>query len=251
MNNTATSETVTRVSWLDSSRGLAIILMVIFHLCYDLSTFHFVDFDFSGAFWRAFRTVIVVLFFGVSGWTMTLKHSQPIQWPRFLYRFGQVAGGALLISLVTFVMFPQQWVYFGILHFFALSMWVALPFRSRPYLALTVALIIFILDATQPWFHFTLLFNAVQPWLNLPDSTLDIARFTPWFGVVLLGIFLGHITSATPLNKCGWYHRLHDWMPQAPRISILAWAGKHPLALYLIHQPLLYGVTAATAAILL
>lgn len=240
-----------RNDWLDSGRGLAIILMVVFHLGYDLSTFQFVSFDFNDAFWRGFRTLIIVLFFGVSGWTMTLRHSQPIHWPRFLKRFGQVASGALLISSVTLVLFPQQWIYFGILHFFALSMWVALPFRSRPYLALVTALTIILLDVTQPWFHFTPLYNALQPWLHLPNSTLDIARFTPWFAVVLLGIFFGHVTPTAPLSNFIWRIRRSDTSQTPQKTSLLQWAGKHPLSLYLIHQPILYGATALAAAILL
>ena len=247
MTSTIVAKPATRHDWLDRSRGLAIILMEIFHACFDLTTFHFASFDFTNDFWRAFRTLIIVLFFGISGWTATLGHDRPIPWRRFSKRFLQVAMAAILISLVTGFLFPQRWIYFGILHFFAVSMWVALPFRGRPYWALTVGIALFVMDATLSNFNFSWLFQALQPVLHLPNSTLDIARFTPWFGVVLIGIFLGHVV---PEDRVAAIFSAGFSAKKTPRFDLLLWTGRHPLSVYLIHQPILYGLTAIADALL-
>lgn len=249
------AQNTVRLLGLDSARGLAILLMVLFHFCYDLSYFHFVSMQFTDPFWIGFRTVTVSLFFIVSGWTMTLSPEKGMRWSRFYRRFGQVAGAAVAISVVTYLMFPQQWIYFGILHFFALSMWIALPFRQRPMLALWVGLLFFLLYATVDSFNLTPLFLLLQPWLNLPNSTLDIARLIPWFGIILFGIFLGHYGkkcfSWIPVNVLSRnMANLYFWKTrQSAVMRPLAWIGKRPLSIYLIHQPILFSVIALVAKI--
>jgi uncharacterized membrane protein len=61
--------------------------------------------------------------------------------------------------------------------------------------------------------------------------TEDYVPLFPWFGVVLLGIFLGRLIIAHPV----WLSRYHVMRP-------LALAGRHSLAIYLLHQPVLLGV---------
>ncbi len=244
-----------RLLWLDGARGLAILMMVVFHFFYDLSHFHFMALDFTDPFWRGFRTLILSLFFVVSGWTMTLNPAGGLRWGSFIKRFGQVAAAALALSLVTYLLFPQQWIYFGILHFFALSMWLALPFRQRPWLALCVGAALFFLDATVDGFGTTFLFLWLQPWLNLPNSTLDIARLVPWFGVVLFGIFLGHLGRgklAIPVIVALSGLATHSTLANHALNAVakpLAWVGKHPLFIYLVHQPILFGLIALAANI--
>jgi uncharacterized membrane protein len=80
------------------------------------------------------------------------------------------------------------------------------------------------------------LFN--QPfwqWIGLmtyKPATEDYVPFIPWFGVVLLGIALGH-----RLYRQGYLYNL----PSSIWEKRLATVGQHSLLIYMLHQPLLLG----------
>ena len=108
-----------RIHWVDSVRGLAIVLMVIFHFCYDLRYFGYVDWNVpNGASWWPFRYVILTLFIFTLGVSLSLAHSSVIRWRKYAVRLGQIVLAATGITLMSLLMFPNGWIYFGILHFF-------------------------------------------------------------------------------------------------------------------------------------
>jgi len=75
------------------------------------------------------------------------------------------------------------------------------------------------------------LFELLHAPLHLPARhTEDLAPFIPWFGTVLSGIFIMHH---------GWIQCIV--LPQIKLIENIAWMGRHALAIYLVHQPLLFG----------
>ena len=64
-------------------------------------------------------------------------------------------------------------------------------------------------------------------------ATEDYVPLFPWTGVLLIGIPLGHALArrgADALVRLG----------HAP--TLLPWLGRHSLAVYLVHQPLLVGL---------
>jgi uncharacterized membrane protein len=66
----------------------------------------------------------------------------------------------------------------------------------------------------------------------------------PWSGFVFLGLGLARLNlprlRAWPISL---------WRPAAWPGRALAFAGRHSLAIYLIHQPILFGVLFATTAL--
>jgi len=226
-----------RIPFIDSVRGFAILLMMIFHLCYDLYYFKFLTVDFNGPFWEWFRYVIISLFFLVSGFSTTQATKNGINRKKYGYRFGQVLVSALIITSVTYVLFPNAWIYFGVLHFFALSMIAVLPFRKTPLLSLLLGILIFILFNTTGWFNLSPLYNWLQPIIGLPRGTQDLTRFIPWFGMILIGSSLAHY-GIHPLIYLGQQRGLSTgW-----HIRLCTFLGRHPLKIYLLHQPLLFGL---------
>lgn len=207
---------------VDEIRGLAIVLMVFFHFSFDLNLFNFVKIDFSNnPFWWLLPRIIVFLFLFSVGLSLAIGHSDRIKWKKFWQRLLKILLFALIISLVTFFTFPDKWIYFGTLHCIALcSLW-ALPFLRLPSLSLLIFLGLFIPSIFLDW-------NI--PWFDLNRYSLDYISPFPWFGAVTLGIFLFHKN----------FHYLE--LPGSPLLKFLGLLGKHALVIYLLHQPIMFGL---------
>lgn len=206
---------------IDAIRGLTIILMIFFHLSFDLTNFGFLKIDIiREPFWFALPRLIVFLFLFAVGMSLTLAHGDHIHWRPFWKRFFKITFFALIISGATFIMFPENWIYFGTLHAIALISLLSLPFLKKPNLSLFLALALFIpsvfLDKNIPWF-------------SLPHQSWDYIAPFPWVGASLLGIFAVH-------------KGLHHWeISENQMTRSLNFLGRHSLFIYLIHQPILFG----------
>lgn len=222
-----------RYNLVDEIRGLAIILMIIFHFFYDLNILSFVKIDFAkDPFWWGFPRVIVFLFFLSVGIGLPLAHTPQIKWNKFWQRFLKISGFALLITLVTYFLFPDRWVYFGTLHSIAVCSVLALPFLKLP----KVGLIIFLALAIPSTF-----FNLDIPWIALHDFSMDYISPFPWFGVVALGIFFFHLKfHHLDLSKWGL----------GPLLGPLRYMGKHSLVIYVLHQPIIFGTLFALSKLI-
>lgn len=128
------TQTNSRIQWIDALRGIAIILMVIFHFCYDLRYFGYVDWNVpNGPNWWPFRYVILTLFIFTLGMSLSLAHSTRVHWKKFSIRLGQLALASGAITAMSIFMFPNTWIYFGILHFLCVASVVGVFFVRIPY----------------------------------------------------------------------------------------------------------------------
>lgn len=219
---------------LDLIRSFAIFLMVIFHFIYDLKYFGWLTWGIpDGDGWKHFRYVILTLFFICIGVGLVYSHAQNIQPKKFITRLAKVAFGAGLITLMSLVMFPQNWIYFGVLHFILIASLCAILLVPYPRLSLIIGTCIIILgflgllDKQWPFSYFSEF---------LPNYTVDYVPLFPWLGVILLGITLAH---SQWLN-----HDIFKFksLKNDKLIRRLTWPGKHSLIIYLVHQPLLFAV---------
>ena len=208
------------------------ILMVIFHFSFDLSTFHFINIDiYHGNFWHYFRFLILTLFLVCVGISIVISNSQSINIHKTLKRFFTLILLALFVSLASYFTFPKSWIYFGVLHFIAFASIFALLFLRFTWINLFLGLvmvILFVLDII----HMHWLYNFVQPSLHLPKYTEDLVSFFPWFGIVLIGMFIGKKSLYMfPIAENSF-------------TNSIAFLGKYSLFIYMAHQPLLFGLTA-------
>jgi len=227
-------------------RGVAIVLMVAFHFCFDLAHFGFARFDFyNDAFWLNFRTVILSLFLLLVGVSLVLATQRGVNAGRFAQRLLRVGGSAALVTLATWWMFGDRFVFFGVLHFIAVVSVLGLLFVRRPVVALVLAVALLIIGNSLqlPWFD--------QPgwrWIGLmthKPATEDYVPLLPWFGVVLAGIFAGDM-----LSRRGRLQAMNRVLPAGhPLVRGLAFSGRHSLLIYLLHQPVLFGVFSAWVAV--
>lgn len=215
-----------RYEFIDVLRGFTVLLMIIFHFCYDLNFFRFITVNFNhDLFWWTFPRVIVFIFLVAMGMSLALVHHKEIKWQKFLKRQKMLITYALIISLVTYFAFRPMWIYFGTLHCIALAGFCALPLVSRPKLSTLVTLI----------FIVPLFFGFNWPFFKLNHYSMDYIPLFPWLGIVTLGITLFHLNV----------HKYN--LPSFPLKSLLIWLGQNSLNVYLVHQAILFPLVYAAS----
>lgn len=228
----AIKKTPNRLEILDILRGIAIVLMVAFHFCYDLSYFRLASFDFyNDSFWLHARTFILSLFLLLVGVSLWIAHSDKLKLEKALQRAGIIALNAGLVSVATWYLFADRFVFFGVLHFIVVASLVGLLFVRNRVLSLIVGIVLISMQTIQHnWFD--------QPWIQWigmmthKPATEDYVPLIPWLGVVLLGIFFARWIPVLNLKFGVINSRLHR----------LASMGRHSLVIYMLHQPLMIGI---------
>jgi uncharacterized membrane protein len=221
-----------RIGLIDALRGCAIIAMIGYHALWDATLFGFVGAEIIlSRPAMAAQALILGSFVLLAGASLVLATRNGIDWPRLLRRFLVLAGAALAITIVTVWLFPETYVFFGVLHALALFTLIGLPFLRLPTPAAAVAAVVTI--ALPMLFSDPVFTNRWLAWIGFyPTSppTNDLVPVFPWFGVFLIGI-----AGMRWLIESGLSQRL----PHAG--GVLASAGRWSLLIYLAHQPLLFG----------
>ena len=226
-----------RLGAVDLARGLAVAAMVVFHTAWDLSDLRLIETDIRAIpAWSWFAHTIAASFLVLVGVGLVLAHGRALRAHAFLRRLAVIVAAALLVTIGTYVTFPDAYIFFGILHCIALASALALPFLRLPVIAaIGAAGLCFVasLVLTQPVFD-----APVLAFLGLGTripNTNDYVPLFPWMGFVLCGIaamrLAGPLLARLP-ERTGTY--------PAP-LRVLAWAGRHSLIIYLLHQPLIFG----------
>lgn len=240
-----------RFDRLDALRGLAIVWMAAFHFSFDLNHFSLLvprQNFYSDGFWTGQRAAIVSLFLFCAGLGQAVALHVGQGWPRFWRRWAQVAGCALLVSAGSWWMYPQSFIYFGVLHGIALMLIIArLTTHMGGWLWLLGAVVVatkfiaaYALD-TGAMAVFAEKLNApALNWIGLitrKPITEDYVPLLPWLGVVLWGGAAG-----TWLTRQG-PRRLSLALPVA--LQPLARLGRWSLTYYMLHQPVMIGILMA------
>jgi uncharacterized membrane protein len=228
---------------IDCLRGIAVFLMLLYHFLYDLNFFGIENIQVGSGFFLYVGRSAAFIFILISGTALSISHSRALNkemdgiqtesFSKYLKRGMKLFFMGLLVTLITWIFFPGQYIVFGILHFFGVSSVLAYPFlkygKENLFFSLFFGLIgLYLRDKT---FGFSTLL-----WLGFtPDNfaTLDYFPIFPWFGVLLAGIFLGN--SLYEGGKRRFNIQKAGKNPLTWFISIV---GKHSLVIYFIHQPL-------------
>ncbi|MBP1851166.1 DUF1624 domain-containing protein [Rhizobium halophytocola] len=225
-----------RVKIIDTARAVALIAMASYHFSWDLEFFGYLDAGITthGPL-KVYARMIAGSFLFLVGVSLVLAHRPQIRWRGFGKRLAMVVGAALLITVATYFATPDAFIFFGILHAIALFSLLGLAFLRLPFLLTAVIGAGFI---ALPQFYVAPVFD--QPllyWVGLSDvlpRTNDYVPLFPWFGMVLFGIAATRAALAA-----GLIERLSR-IPAGPKVLQLA--GRHSLAFYLVHQPVLIGI---------
>lgn len=230
-----------RLWQVDALRGVAIVMMVVYHLVWDLRGLAGYDINVYSGFWHYWQQVTANLFIVLVGVSLTLSYGRATQkggthaarWGKYALRGAVIFTWGVVVGLVTYAFDPSHYVRFGILHLIGFSIIIAYPFLRLRWLNMILGIFLLLLGQIIP------LFGIDNPWLGWlgltasPRPAFDYFPLIPWFGVVLIGIFIGnmffrHGAESPPTNRSPF--------------RLLRLMGQNSLLIYLIHQPVLITV---------
>jgi uncharacterized membrane protein len=227
---------------VDLLRGIAIVMMVLYHSAFDLDYFEVVRIDATSGLPLILARLTVSLFLLLVGLSLSLSRSkarllgrEDLFAARIIKRSVRILGLAFGITAVTYLLIGRGFIIFGALHLIGLSLLLAYPFlemhkKNFIFGSLSIALGLYLqgVIVDQPWLL----------WLG-PEGfySLDYVPIFPWFGVVLYGVGLGDLLYP------GYRRRINP--PALTDRTGGSWTeplcflGRNSLAAYLVHQPLI------------
>lgn len=234
--NLVAATPVKRYACIDALRGFAVVLMIAYHFSFDLNYHGWIHQDFNNTpFWLSARACIVSMFLLLVGASLVLGAQTP-GLNSYWRRQTRLLAACVAVSAGSYLMFPDSFIFFGILHFILLASLIGRACIRFDLALLPASLLVLLIGLT----YSNPVFNAAPlQWVGFmtyKPYTEDYVPFFPWFGVVLLGIFLGKqlIAERAPL----WLTNYQAGRATRPLIL----AGRHSLAIYLLHQPVMLGI---------
>lgn len=240
-----------RYGLLDSLRGLVLISMILYHACWDLVYIFGRDWNwYTGTGAYIWQQSICWSFILLSGFCWSLGR-HPVK------RGCVVFAGGAVVSLVTILFMPENKVVFGVLTligscmlFMAALHKVTEKVPAFAGLMLSAGLFFLTRNINSGYLGFEgwnllrlprfLYQGSIMTFLGFTEPgfySTDYFSFFPWFFLYLVGHFLYHVIKR---GKDG--QLLNRFFRK--ECSLLSFFGRHSLMIYMLHQPLIYGILA-------
>ena len=236
-----------RYHLLDSIRGIVLISMIMYHLSWNLVYMYGVHWPWYHSKWAyIWQQSICWTFILMSGFCWSMGKNP-------LKRGLMVFGGGALVTIVTLVVMPQNRVVFGVLTMIGSAMLLMIPFdkmfkKLPPEVGAAVSALLFFLTRNinsgrfgfegirlgllpREWYA-----NLLTAYVGMPPAdfySTDYFSLIPWFFLFAVGYFGYGICKKRNLFQYDFWKK---------EIWCVGFLGKHSLLIYLLHQPVLYGV---------
>lgn len=212
-----------RIWELDFFRGIALILMIYFHIVFDMRDIFGYDVTYSSGINFYLGKISAILFMLLSGISCYLSRSN-------IRRGLKVVGIALVLTVATHLYSPELGVKFGILHFLGVCMLLAPVFQKlNRYVLILLGILSIVIGnlftgmvASNDYLFISGIYSE-----NFVSS--DYYPLFPWLGVFLFGMAFGQIFYSN--RKSIFNFNLGD--------NLLSRMGRHTLMCYIVHQPLI------------
>lgn len=234
-----------RYTMIDILRGISVIAMIVYHAMWDLVYVHGVDipwFFTEGA--SVFQSYIRWSFIIISGFSWSLGRKK-------LRRSLTVIASSVVITVFTCIAMPADKIIFGVLTFMGVAMLLMIPLdkvlsKVTPAWGFAVSALLFTLTYEIPHGSIgigslslglprAMYANYITSFLGFPAESFyssDYVPLIPWFFLFICGYFLYGIFKKYNLLR----------FLSAVSFKPLEFVGKHALIIYMLHQPLIYGI---------
>lgn len=238
---------VKRYQLLDTIRGIVLVSMIVYHASWNFVYIY-------GMNWAWYRSKGAYIWQQSICWTFILLSGFCFSLGKRHLRSGlMVFGGGLLVTLVTLLVMPQNRVVFGVLTCigscililtliekiikkipaeiglgFAFSLFLFTKNINDGYLGLGNSQMI---EVSTNWYQ-----NYVTTYLGFPFRgfySTDYFSLIPWLFLFISGFYLYGI-----FEKYGFLKK--SFMEKG--ICGFAFLGRNSLLIYLLHQPVIYGL---------
>jgi len=228
-----------RIWEIDALRGIAIVSMVIFHTVWALNFFDVIKIDLKTSSWIMFQLFIGITFLLIVGISLTLsyariKNKKVNVGNKYLMRGLKLLGIAMLVTLATHIAISSGTVFFGVLHLIAVSIIISVPFLNKRITNLVLGIFAVLLGIL---FSTVTVSSPFLVWLGfrlLGFYTIDYYPVFPWFGIVLIGMYLGNTFYPGGERTIKIFKNKPKWS------NILSWLGRHSLKIYFFHAVVIY-----------
>lgn len=217
-----------RISYIDNIRGIAFILMVIQHIFY----FYDVSMNYQTKLSKNMLvstsgTIARTLFILLAGLSIGLsykddKKEDKDRLKNRLKRSLEIGIHGLIVSLVSYLIYPEFFVRFGILQFLAvgtLIIGMVAKYKGMSYVIIVICLLMNQLKTTN---NDTL---NLMLGLNNKYAMMDYFPLLEWLPIMALGVILGQNFKLKEKSDI----KILD------NTNILTYFGKNSLNLYTIH----------------
>lgn len=233
---------------VDFVRGICIIYVMLYHLCFDVVGMFYMstpfgfwlenvaDFYFFSGFNQKLHMPIVYTLFFISGISKTFTKND-------LKRFVKIAIYASIITLATLAtnsMFGIT-IWMGVLHTISLCVLLYYLFDklvANKYIHIGVGLTLIAIgvyfDINYGTIEVGSFWPIVQGLQGYIISNGDYFPLLPYLGIYIIGAVFGKIVYKTKTSKTG--------IDCPPPLKPISWCGKYSLHLYLISQVVFMGV---------
>ncbi len=193
---------------IDFIRGFAIILMIIFHILYDLNYFKITNYPLYSGIILYLARLTAAIFVILVGVSLSISYSKvkniltkKMIILKYLKRGFITIILGIIISIISWFYIPRGFVIFGILHFIGTSIILSLIFIRYKLFNVIFGIFIIIIGLYLRTLSFD--FNFLIPLGLIPNNfwTIDYFPLLPWFGIILLGISIGNILYPNKIRK--------------------------------------------------
>ncbi len=230
-----------RIIEIDMLKGIAVILMVINHLFFMAYLMNRPIIDINLPWVTAMAVLSHSIFIYMVGVNLHISYKKdPIGFYRKQsLRAIKLLGYGLLMTLITFIIYPQAFIRYGIFHFIASAIIISMVFiqskLKTSFGILFFMIMAFYVENNKQDFGYLCL-NTKNVCFNLGlynyYNSIDHFSFIPFFVYILLGIKTGQIM----------YPQLKSSLNiKGNKITnSLAIIGKQSLNIYLVHWVIIY-----------
>ncbi|WP_051515101.1 heparan-alpha-glucosaminide N-acetyltransferase [Fervidicella metallireducens] len=212
-----------RIWEIDFLRSIAIILMISFHIIYDINEYLGFNVSYDRGFWFYIGKTSAVLFITISGICTGLAKNN-------FKRGLKILAMAMLITIATFIFDRRQYVRFGILHLLGISI-ILSPFFLRLKRSTLLIISVISLSIGYKLNKITINNALMVPFGVIYNGfiTIDYYPIFPYIGVFAFGVYVYKKLYFN--NKSLFSYEIN--------LKFINFLSRHSLKIYLVHQPII------------